>query len=282
MTKIDYREVSKSLTNAGIMVLVFVLMQGAMTVLVGVEEMLRTGITLEAYFSGGFSAPHLLVAIQVLSGLLTLIVFHWRRWGRVDRAWLRTRPWSAMCWTALVPLGLILPVIYLGEQVGTEMGQSAEYLIKQLMASPIGYLAIAIFAPVVEEVVFRGGVLRVLLRGSEGRWPWLWVVVTSALFALVHGNSAQGLTAFLIGLFMGWLYYRSQSVVPGIIYHWVNNSVAYIAMKFYPTLSEMKLQDIFGSEQHVWLALFFSACIAVPSLFQLISRLKAAEEVTTN
>ena len=64
------------------------------------------------------------------------------------------------------------------------------------------FLAVVI-APVTEEVVFRG----LILRGLLGRWrPAAAILFSSALFALVHFNPAQAPVALLLGLLTGWLY----------------------------------------------------------------------------
>jgi membrane protease YdiL (CAAX protease family) len=85
-------------------------------------------------------------------------------------------------------------------------------------------------------------------------------------------NPAQMPHAFLVGLLLGWMYYRTDSIVPGVVFHWVNNSVAYVLYNLYPDPS-LKLADILGGEQSVWLALVFSLLIFLPALFQMNLRL---------
>ena len=82
--------------------------------------------------------------------------------------------------------------------------------------------------------------------------------------------------AFLVGLLLGWLYYRTDSIVPGIVYHWVNNSIAYVVYNFYPD-PQMKLIDLFGSQRTVAAAVLFSLLILLPALYQLNLRLRKAK-----
>jgi membrane protease YdiL (CAAX protease family) len=86
-------------------------------------------------------------------------------------------------------------------------------------------------------------------------------------------NPAQMPHAFLIGLLLGWMYYRTDSIVPGVVYHWVNNTAAYIMYNLYPN-PDLTLLDLFGSQRAVMMALGFSFCIFLPALFQLNLRLK--------
>ena len=121
--------------------------------------------------------------------------------------------------------------------------------------------------------------MRVLLDtfGRKGRWAA--IALTALIFALIHGNIAQGVHAFIIGLALGWLYARTRSVLPGIVLHWVNNTIAYLMFNLMPNLADGKLIDYFhGSERSMYLGLLFSLCILVPALFQLAARMKRADE----
>ena len=47
------------------------------------------------------------------------------------------------------------------------------------------------------------------------------------LFGLLHLDLAQGLTAFACGVFLGWLAERSGSILPGMLLHFCNNTLAF-------------------------------------------------------
>lgn len=82
---------------------------------------------------------------------------------------------------------------------------------------------LVIVAPLTEEVVFRGMILRGLLTRHNVR---LAIVISAALFALAHLNPWQAASASSLGVLFGWWYYRTCSVVPGLIGHaLVNGSV---------------------------------------------------------
>ena len=102
------------------------------------------------------------------------------------------------------------------------------------------------------------------------------ICISAALFALIHMNPAQMPHAFMIGLLLGWMYYRTDSIIPGVVYHWVNNSVAFAAGHIlgsvYSNVENLKLHDLFGS--NAWLAVVFSLLILLPALYQLNLRLK--------
>ena len=82
--------------------------------------------------------------------------------------------------------------------------------------------------------------------------------------------------AFCLGLLLGWMYYRTRSVVPGIMLHWVNNTLAYAVYNIFPQYADAKITDMLGSPQRVAMAVVFSLCILIPAILQLHLRMKKA------
>jgi membrane protease YdiL (CAAX protease family) len=83
--------------------------------------------------------------------------------------------------------------------------------------------------------------------------------------------------AFLIGWLLGWMYWRTGSILPGVAYHWANNSFAFVLYAFYPD-PNIKLIDIYGGSQtKVYLAVAFSLLILIPAIYQLHLSMKRAE-----
>ena len=103
---------------------------------------------------------------------------------------------------------------------------------------------------------------------------WVAIMISAAIFGVVHANLAQFVNALLMGLLLGWMYYRTKSLVPGILLHWVNNTMAYVLANIMPQ-SDGKLIDLFhGDEKTMYYAVGFSLCIMIPSFIQMIIRLK--------
>ena len=97
-----------------------------------------------------------LVAATAISSVLTFCLFVACHWAPVKRNWLATRPWTALIWVVLLALGTILPSQWLVERMEITLPESAEKLFESIMGEPLGYVAIGILAPLVEELVFRG------------------------------------------------------------------------------------------------------------------------------
>ncbi len=90
-----------------------------------------------------------------------------------------------------------------------------------------------ITAPVIEELVFRGFVQSTFHKISP---PVRTVLFTCLLFVLFHGSYFSNLQALMyvlcLGLLLGYWRERTQSIVPGILGHLFNNTLASIALFF--------------------------------------------------
>lgn len=220
--------------------------------------------------------PVLLALTSVFSSVITLVVFLKTKWTPISRNYLLSKPWLTLLWVALFALGDMIPLEFVYEQIGLEMDETTGRIFEGLLKEPWGYVAVGILAPLTEEVVFRGAILRTLLGMMSKRNHWVAIMISAAVFGAVHGNAAQFVNALLMGLLLGWMYYRTRSLVPGILLHWVNNTMAYILTNLLPQ-SDGKLIDLFhGDEKTVYYAVGFSLCILIPSFLQLVARFRKA------
>ena len=216
----------------------------------------------------------MIITTTVATGIVTILVFLLTRWAEVSPNWIRTRPWLVLAWSVIAAMGALIPSIWLQELM-PELPNWLDNEFDMILSNRWGYLAIGLLAPLSEEIVLRGAVLRSLLSKpllagrSEHVNAWTAIAISAVFFALIHFNPAQMPHAFVIGLLLGWMYWRTGSILPGVAYHWANNSIAYILYNVYPN-PDIKLIDIFkGSEQHVLMAVGFSLLILIPAIYQL-------------
>lgn len=99
----------------------------------------------------------------------------------------------------------------------------------------VQFLVLCVMPAIAEELFFRGA-LQGLLRpcGSAAA-----IFGPALLFALLHLDPIQGLTALVCGIFLGWLAERSGSILPGILLHFTNNCLAFLSLylRFYAPAS---------------------------------------------
>ena len=104
-----------------------------------------------------------------------------------------------------------------------------------------GIFAIVVVGPVLEEMLFRGAITSELLKHYS---PKPAIILSALMFGVFHINPAQILTATLMGLLLAWLFYRTRSLIPGILIHILNNGLSVL---FSQTNPEAKsFADILG------------------------------------
>ena len=144
---------------------------------------------------------------------------------------------------AIAALASLLPSVALQELLPT-LPDLADEQADFLFSFPWGFIVVCLFAPVLEEVVFRGIIFQTLLQKMSG--VVVPVVISAAIFSVFHFNPAQMPHAFLVGIMLAFICIRTHSVIPCIFYHWVNNTAAYAITRCYPEIESMSITDIFG------------------------------------
>ncbi len=89
-------------------------------------------------------------------------------------------------------------------------------------------LSVAALPAVFEELAFRG-VLQPLLIRATGQ-AWLGIALASIIFSAIHFQFYGFLPRVLLGALFGWLAYRSGSLIPGMLAHFVNNTLAAVTL----------------------------------------------------
>jgi len=270
--------------SALLYVVMFLLMQVAACVAVVIPWYMSKGKDLQFILDGLKSGnvgtdPTMLVLVSAAGSVLIILLFLLARWCKVSRSYLLSRPWAVFFWVFIMTLGTIIPSEWAMEKMNVDMPADIMQTLEMMMQDRWGYIALGLLAPIAEEVVFRGAILRALLKVFHKRMHWIPILLSALIFGAVHGNLPQFIHATVMGLLLGWMYYRTDSILPGVVMHWVNNTVAYVVCNVFPQYSDANLIDIFkGNEQHVWMALGFSMLIFLPALVQLALRLRKAQK----
>lgn len=184
----------------------------------------------------------MLVIGSLSVGAVCIMLLAYRKWPPL---WRRAQPPG---WGFILPrqpaffimailAGLVAPVLGGLMTQWFAHGHKVTQDIQQLGSQTPQGLRIALvvvvvsLGPVVEELLFRGVLLSALLQ----RWSvWPSILMTSALFALVH-LSGLGFhwyavpQLFLLALLLAWLRLHSGSIWPAVVAHGTNNLLAVAA-----------------------------------------------------
>ncbi len=187
------------------------------------------------------------VSLLVAEGMLSLALGWWmlagRKLRRLSFLSCAAREIERKSSTSTDVLRAVMGVLLLSVAVSQVSdifslpdGGTAE-LFEGMRRSPLCLLLICFVGPLTEELVFRAGIVRCLsLRGLQG---WVAAMVSAAAFGAVHGNLAQALPAFVIGVVLGLLYLRTGDLRMCLPAH-VANNVLGVALICFPSLESVE------------------------------------------
>jgi sodium transport system permease protein len=167
-------------------------------------------------------------AIAYLAVLVGLVVYVRRAGLRVAHVGLR-RP-AGVFVAAAIMIGLSawyvnLVIVAVIEPPGDLSGLQDVVVQTPLLAT---LLVLGVLPAIAEELVFRG----VLTRALATRFGAFHAVgMSAAVFALYHLLPPQMISTFCLGLALGFLTLRARSVVPAMIVHLLNNTIAIIVTR---------------------------------------------------
>jgi len=165
-----------------------------------------------------------------LGYIITIAVFLGKRYVKLSTGRLeRSKLGQMACMAALVSWGWlfteagVLQLIDADKLFPDEADELEQF--GELMGGIYGLVVGGILAPIAEEIGFRGILMGGLLRMRCK--PWVAIIISALVFAYFHGTYLQLLGTTVFGIITGWLYWRTKSLIPGMIIHMVNNSTAF-------------------------------------------------------
>ena len=101
------------------------------------------------------------------------------------------------------------------------------------------FIATAIVPALVEEYACRGIILGLLKKHGEG----FAIVTSSIVFGIMHGNFEQIPFAVMVGLILGYIYVKTNSIWPCVAVHCINNAISVIFSYLENTMT-VKMQNL--------------------------------------
>ncbi|MGI9111796.1 MAG: CPBP family intramembrane glutamic endopeptidase [Gaiellaceae bacterium] len=141
---------------------------------------------------------------------------------RRPRSWPSALGWVLAGYVAIfIGAGLLLLVLDAGEEQGlTPEGWDSS----RAGAYAANFVAVALIGPVVEELLYRGAGLSLLLRFG----PWIAVLATAICFGLGHGLVLALPALVIFGLVTGFVRLRTDSIYPPMLIHCAFNATSLI------------------------------------------------------
>ena len=142
---------------------------------------------------------------------------------------------------AAIVIVATLATAFMTDAISSLMPPMPEWLeatMKELLHAPfwITLISVSVFAPLFEEWLCRGIVLRSLLTKYS---PATAIIVSAVFFAIIHFNPWQAIPAFILGLLFGYVYYKTGSLKLTMLMHCANNTMAAVFSRI-PAFEEAK------------------------------------------
>ncbi len=96
------------------------------------------------------------------------------------------------------------------------------------------FFKVAVVAPIVEELIFRGIILQGLRRNYNA---FVAVFMSALLFSLYHLNPWQMPATFILGLLLGWIMIRANNIILSILGHSINNLLVLLSITYWEKIS---------------------------------------------
>jgi len=213
----------------------------AMTLLLLAAQVIcGIGMGIVAAIMGSSGSEWLGVGSLSIINLIAFSITYWigLRWSRLksrDALFLRSVPLKLLLPMIVTTLGLVPLLNELGT-ILVLLSPPSDFVNRMFNVALGGddaiwkaVLFLAVVAPITEEPIFRGLLLGGLLKRYT---PIKAILVSSVLFAFIHLNIYQFLTATLLGLLYGWWFLKTRSLWPSLLGHATNNAIVFLVPLF--------------------------------------------------
>lgn len=128
----------------------------------------------------------------------------------------------ALAWLAMIIVQILVP------SFNPNQAQVNEFTTAVTgNAKLISFFALVVIPPIVEEILFRG----FMFPAFSGKVGILFgALFSSLLFGFAHLQANVGVYTVVLGLLLCFMYKKTNSIIPGMLLHMLNNYVAYAAI----------------------------------------------------
>lgn len=173
------------------------------------------------------ASPYAVTLLYVaLAGVYVYVIYKWYQKApvHIEKSGFNRFIWlPALVWFLSLVVQFFLPDDpSVNQQIATDL----------TLSQPLfSFFAVVIFAPLTEELIFRGMLARYLFpKQDNSKQTLLFLLVSSVLFALIHspGTLQQFLVYASLGLSLGLAYVSRKGLIYSISLHALNNLVSFL------------------------------------------------------
>lgn len=122
---------------------------------------------------------------------------------------------------------------------GVSLNEASFEMGDSVFGTIVIIIAPVIFAPIFEELLFRG----VVLKNSEPMGQWFAIIISGIIFGLWHENYPQFLFAAVLGCFSAFMVVKTRSIIPSMIAHFLINTIS-TTLQLFLKKSDLSIDEI--------------------------------------
>lgn len=198
------------------------------------------------------------LAPAMLMGFLFMGIYLWKKgYLSGDKRMFSLVSASFLAWTVLLGGSSIFLIDFLMSNLSflpDWMGDA----FNVLQSGWLGILCVSVLGPILEELLFRGAITKILLEKYS---PVKAILISGLIFGIFHINPVQVVGAIIMGVVFAWIYYKTKSLVPCILIHILNNSLSVYSSIQYP---DVDCSNLLGEP-------IYSICLLLSAILFLVS-----------
>lgn len=173
-------------------------------------------------------------------------------------------------------IGIVIPIC-----ATIELLMDSEKAILNPENGIFDFVRYIIASPILEEMIFSGIILDGLLKKYT---PKKSILVTSLLFGLIHLSPIQFISGFIIGIFTGYIYYKTRSITLSIIIHATGNITILLLnhFKIYGFLKYSMLHRVASIYTNIIFIILGSVSIIIVCVYFLRKEFNKKEEMAAH
>ena len=192
-----------------------------------------------SFFSNGFFQAYPFLGYLLQSTIFAVSIWYCIKCRNPETKWidigfrrigtLKTIGISISAWIICIGT-LALLMSYFGDIPGLQQQESHLDIFGNTIMAKIGFAFLAILiAPIFEEIIFRGILLKWSLLYIH---PGIAILLNGILFGVLHLEFQSLISLAVIGVVLAATTYYSKSIIPAIVFHIINNSIAVVVELF--------------------------------------------------
>ncbi len=211
----------------------------------------------------GFDKWMIFINYTVSFGVLFIIARMWWQVKHID-----DKKVNIVIYLLIIPLVFSLSIISEAFASLIPMPESFIHLFEKMIQMNLqGFLTIVIIAPFLEELIFRGVILKRFLDKYSTNKA---IVLSAVIFGIAHANPWQFIGAVLIGIAIGWVFVKTKSILPGMFMHFVNNFTGFVLAKKFSDVN-ITFKDIIGSTGY-YISLLILCVLIIYAVYLVLNK----------